>query len=505
VTQPAVPPGGPAATDLRRTATGPSIPLRLRSLQAKFLAVVLPLVLISTVVVFGFFELASRQAAEAQLNAKLQQTVEIQGAVLAESLWNVADEQIKLILAALTTDPDVVAAAVYDERGTLVAVAGETEGMADLPYFADAPIVYDYDGSRMEIGRLELALTDARLAATALERMQLAGGLAAILLVAVMLSTLIANRQTIGRPLELLLASINRSDKTGPRAAVEWRSHDEIGTVVAAFNDMQERQDRYEAELRASRDDLERRVEERTRELAEVTAAARRAESQLADAIESITEGFAIFDAHDHLLVANTRYREIMLGDRDAELPPGAAFLEIVRRAAASGRFPNAVKDVDSWVERQTERHRRTDEPSIQEIAGDRWQRISNRRTEEGGIVAVHSDITELKRISDELLRAKETAEAANEAKTAFLATMSHEIRTPLNGIVGMSRLLGETALDAEQRDFTTTIIQASDTLLAIINELDVGALTASLRAAAKFLSARGRGPWALKVGDGVG
>lgn len=196
------------------------------------------------------------------------------------------------------------------------------------------------------------------------------------------------------------------------------------------------------------------------------------ARQQLVDAIESISEGFAIFDRDDRLLIANTRYREIMLGDRNAPLQPGASFADIVRRAAASGRFPDAEPDPDTWVERQISRHHRLDEPSIQVLAGDRWQRISNRRTEEGGIVAIHSDITELKRVSDELLRAKEAADAANEAKTAFLAAMSHEIRTPLNGIVGMSRLLGETKLDAEQRDFTATIIQAADTLLAIINDI---------------------------------
>ena len=71
-----------------------------------------------------------------------------------------------------------------------------------------------------------------------------------------------------------------------------------------------------------------------------------------------------------------------------------------------------------------------------------------------------------------ELAASREEALAAARAKAAFLATMSHEIRTPLNGVVGMSTLLAETPLDAEQRDYLQTIRVSSDQLLSVINDI---------------------------------
>jgi signal transduction histidine kinase/DNA-binding response OmpR family regulator/HAMP domain-containing protein len=197
----------------------------------------------------------------------------------------------------------------------------------------------------------------------------------------------------------------------------------------------------------------------------------REARARLTDAIETISEGFSLYDAEDRLVVCNSRYRELFASHADVMMP-GTPFESILRTATERGLIKDAEGNRDAWMKERVARHREGGHTHVQRRSDGRWIQVSERKTANGGVVAIYADITEMKHHEAELAAARDAADDANRSKSSFLATMSHEIRTPMNAVIGMSSLLLDTGLSEEQRDYASTIRDSSEALLTIINDI---------------------------------
>ncbi|MCA1285335.1 hybrid sensor histidine kinase/response regulator [Salipiger bermudensis] len=188
-------------------------------------------------------------------------------------------------------------------------------------------------------------------------------------------------------------------------------------------------------------------------------------------AIEELPDGFVIYDAEDRLLMCNAPYRNLY-SDSAPAIIPGASFEDILRYGLSQGQYAEALGREEDWLEERLSAHRRAEQEMEQQLGDGRWLRIYERALSDGGRVGLRIDITEAKRIQQELVEAKRRAEEASHAKSAFLANMSHEIRTPMNGVVGMAELLRESALSDEQALYVDTIRNSGEALLVIINDI---------------------------------
>ncbi len=234
------------------------------------------------------------------------------------------------------------------------------------------------------------------------------------------------------------------------------------------------------AEFIARRFENERQIEN----LLTGRASENAVQARLEMALESMSEGLAVFDADDRLVICNRRF----FGEQQAGGAPditGITFEELVRgdvkRKPAQSDIEkagivNAEGREEKYIEERLAYHRNPVGAFEIELVGGRWLQIRDRRTADGGTVIVQTEITAYKRAEEILRAAKERAEWASRSKSEFLANTSHELRTPLNAIIGFSQMMesemfGELG-NPRYRDYAKAVRESGEHLLSVVNDL---------------------------------
>jgi len=245
------------------------------------------------------------------------------------------------------------------------------------------------------------------------------------------------------------------------------------GGLLAFGRDVTSLKEREEA-LAAAKEAAEKARDdvERTREVMQIV-------------LDNMSDGVTLWDRDFRWKFSNRFSTEMWSYDPDT-LRQGVSGFDMIRQLARQGEF-GASGDVEHTVTEVTRRILRPGGARYeQRTATGKYIEFNFQPLSDGGTLGIYRDITTLKSREEALASAKEAAEhardaaereraeaeAANQAKSTFLATMSHEIRTPMNGVLGMIDVLQRQGLDGPQRRTVSTIRDSAQSLLRIIDDV---------------------------------
>jgi len=199
-------------------------------------------------------------------------------------------------------------------------------------------------------------------------------------------------------------------------------------------------------------------------------AALQLSEKRFSDAFEHAPHGMAIISLSGKFLKVNKALCQLLEYGEDELL--NLNFQQLTHQEDLPGCMAHIVRQIDGETVPFIAEKRYRSKSGKYAITQVSCSTVRDASGQPVHFISQIQDITIQKSVIEEMRKAKDAAEAANRAKSEFLAIMSHEIRTPMNGVLGFSSLLAESALTEEQQRFVRHIQQSGETLLNLINDI---------------------------------
>jgi PAS domain S-box-containing protein len=429
-------------------------PIR-RKLTAMFLLISGLMLLLTSAAFIGYQHLSFRQTTRNNLS--------VLGRIIAAnstaSLAFANETDASEILSALKAEPQVVAAALYDQEGHLFARYPVELSAGAFPS-APAPDGYRFQGGHL-IGfqpvaeatsqRLGTLYLDSNLKAL-YDTFRLTGAIAAVVMAASLLTAYLLSRAlqgTISQPILTLAETAGAVSNRGDYSVrAPGAGDDELGVLTRAFNHMLGR------------------IEDQSRALHE-------SKERLDLALKSAGVGTWSWELDQDSVIWDDFVRSLFGVRSDAAPKRYEDFLLLLHPDDRERTRRDMQAALEHDVAYDTEyRTRRPD--GAERVLASRGKVYRDESGNPLRVSGVCLDITE-RRLAAEQQQAREAAEAANQAKSTFLASMSHELRTPLNAIIGFSELLENHTfgdLNERQQRYVNNVLTSGRHLLQLINDI---------------------------------